>query len=79
MQMEAYKDRQGLPRPGKTSARRGLVTHVHQALRASGHQASVSKVCDWFDFPRSTAYSQPRETKPRPIDVALAARIKPVH
>jgi putative transposase len=55
------------------------VTHVHQALRASGHQASVSKVCDWFDLPRSTAYYQPRETKPRPIDEALAARIKQLH
>ncbi|TAF24244.1 MAG: hypothetical protein EAZ71_11135, partial [Verrucomicrobia bacterium] len=73
------QNRQGLLGPGKASARRGLVTHVIQALRASGRQASVSKVCDWFCLPRSSAYYQPREAKPRPIDEDLATRIKRLH
>lgn len=55
------------------------MTHVIQALRASGRQASVSKVCDWFCLPRSSAYYQPREAKPRPIDEDLATRIKRLH
>lgn len=61
----------------------GFVSQGTEALRSHprcpGHQISVSKVCDCFDLPRSTAYYQPRETQPRPIDEALAARIKQLH
>ncbi len=55
------------------------MTHVLQALRALGRQASASKICDWFGVPRSSAYYQAREAKPRPIDEDLATCIKQLH
>lgn len=52
---------------------------VQSTLLASGKKVAVSRLCRWFELPRSTAYYQPRQSKPRPIDEAMAARIKVIH
>src|SRR5690606_29151883 len=65
--------------PGKTPARRELMNQIRQLLLASGKSTSVTRLCQWLGLPRSTAYYQPRQRKPRPIDEALAARIKRIH
>ena len=52
---------------------------VQQHLLASGKSIPVAKLSSWLGLPRSTAYYQPRQRKPRPIDEALAAKIKQIH
>ena len=52
---------------------------VHATLLASGKEASMSRLCQWFSLPRSTAYYQPRQRKARPLDEAMVARIKQIH
>lgn len=55
------------------------MNQVHQRLLASGRTVPVSRLCRWLGLPRSTAYYQPRERKPRPVDEVLAARIRRLH
>lgn len=55
------------------------MNHVRNILAGSGKQMPVRKLCTALGLPRSTAYYQPRKRKPRPIDEALAARIKQIH
>ena len=52
---------------------------VQTSLLASGQQVPVTKLCRWLGLPRSTAYYQPRQRRARPIDEAMAARIKRIH
>lgn len=52
---------------------------VQSALLASGKPVPVTKLCTWLGLARSSAYYQPRERKPRPLDEAMAARIKRIH
>ena len=55
------------------------MSKVQQHLLASGHHASVKRLSTWLGLPRSTAYYQPRQRKPKPVDEVLAARIKQLH
>lgn len=48
-------------------------------MLASGHCVPVTRLCAWLGLPRSSAYYQPRQRKARPIDEAMAARIKRIH
>jgi len=52
---------------------------VKSILLASGKDLSTSKLCEWLGLPRSSAYYQPRQRVPRPLDEAMAARIKRIH
>ncbi len=52
---------------------------VQSTLLASGKEVPTTKLCEWLGLPRSSAYYQPRERKPRPIDEAMAALIKRIH
>ena len=52
---------------------------VQASLLASGKEVPVAKLCRWLGLPRSTAYYQPRQRRERPIDEAMAARIKRIH
>lgn len=52
---------------------------VQSTLLASGQRPSTAKLCRWFQLPRSTAYYQTRQRKARPLDQAMAARIKKIH
>jgi hypothetical protein len=55
------------------------MNQVHSTLLASGKTVPVSKLCKWMGLARSSAYYQPRQRKPRPLDEAMAARIKRIH
>jgi len=73
-------DLEGRPRaPGKTSARRGLMNKVQNTLLVSGHSIPLTKLCASLGLVRSSAYYQPRQHKARPIDEAMAVRIKRIH
>lgn len=52
---------------------------VHNTLLASGRQAPITRLCEWFGIARSTAYYQSRQRKERPLDEAMVARIKRIH
>ena len=52
---------------------------VHNTLLASGQTVPLTKLCAWYGLARSSAYYQPRQRKSRPIDQAMAARIKRIH
>lgn len=52
---------------------------IRNILLASGTPVPTARLCDWLGLPRSTAYYQPRERKARPVDEAMAARIKQLH
>lgn len=52
---------------------------VQNTLLASGTSVPLTKLCAWLGVARSSAYYQPRQRKPRPIDEAMAARIKRIH
>lgn len=52
---------------------------VHNTLLASGNPVPVTKLCEWFGVARSTAYYEPRQRRERPIDEAMAARIRRIH
>jgi putative transposase len=52
---------------------------VQSTLLASGKEVPITQLCDWLGLPRSSAYYQPRERKPRPLDEAVVARIKRIH
>lgn len=52
---------------------------VQNTLLASGKQVPFAKLCTWLGLPRSTAYHQPRQRRPKPLDEAMAARIKQIH
>ena len=53
--------------------------NVRSALITSGKQPSVTKLCQWFGLPRSTAYYESKDPKPPVVDEQLAARIKALH
>lgn len=55
------------------------MNQVHSTLLASGKTVPVSKLCKWMGLARSSAYYQPRQRKARPLDEAMAARIKRIH
>ncbi len=55
------------------------MNQVHNILLASGKRIPVTKLCESFGLARSTAYYQPRRRKERPIDEAMAARIRRIH
>lgn len=52
---------------------------IHNTLLASGKTVSCKKLCTWLGLPRSTAYHQPRQRRPKPLDEVMAARIKQIH
>ena len=52
---------------------------IQSILLASGKQLSVTKLTEWLGLARSSAYYQPRQRRQRPIDEAMAARIKLIH
>ena len=52
---------------------------IQSTLLASGKNVPTAKLCEWLGLARSSAYYQPRERKPRPLDEAMAARIKRIH
>lgn len=43
-----------------------------------GHQVSISKLCKWFDIPRSTFYYQPQTHRAKAIDNELLLKIREV-
>lgn len=55
------------------------MSKVQQQLLASGKAVPVIKLSSWLGLPRSTAYYQPRQRKPRAVDEAVAATIKKLH
>jgi putative transposase len=55
------------------------MNQVQSTLLASGKTVSTTKLCEWLGLPRSSAYYQPRKRAPRPLDEAMAARIKQIH
>ena len=52
---------------------------VQNTLLASGHSIPLTKLCASLSLARSSAYYQPRQRKARPIDEAMAVRIKRTH
>lgn len=52
---------------------------VQSTLLASGKEVPVAKLCAWLGLARSSAYYQPRERRPRPLDEAMVARIRRIH
>lgn len=52
---------------------------VQNTLLASGKSLPVTKLSRWLGLPRSSAYYQPKQRKPQPLDAQLTARIKQVH
>ena len=52
---------------------------VQSTLLASGKQLPITKLCAWLGLPRSTAYHQSRQRRPKPLDQAMAARIRRIH
>ena len=52
---------------------------VQNTLLASGHSIPLTKLCASLGLACSSAYYQPRQRKARPIDEAMAARIKRIH
>jgi len=52
---------------------------VRSNLLTSGKAPSLTRLCNWFDLPRSTAYYEPRDPKPPVIDEELAIQIKELH
>lgn len=52
---------------------------VRATFLTSGKAPSVTKLCEWFDLPRSTAYYEPKDPKPPAVDEPLASRIKALH
>lgn len=52
---------------------------VQNHLLASGKEVPVTKLCLCLGLPRSTAYYQPRQRKPRPLDEVMVSRIKRIH
>jgi putative transposase len=52
---------------------------VHNTLLASGRSIPLAKLCEFFGVARSSAYYEPRQRRERPIDEAMAARIKRIH
>lgn len=52
---------------------------VRSTLLTSGKNPSITKLCEWFDLPRSTAYYEPRDPKAPVIDEQLASQIKALH
>jgi putative transposase len=55
------------------------VNKVRSTLLASGQDIPLARLCEWLGLARSSAYYQPRETKPRPLDEAMVARIRQIH
>lgn len=55
------------------------MNQIQSVLFASGKAVSTTKLCEWLGLPRSSAYYQPRQRAPRPLDEAMAARIKQIH
>lgn len=55
------------------------MNRIQSVMLASGLSVSCTKLCAWLGLPRSSAYYQPRQRSARPIDEAMAARIKRVH
>ena len=55
------------------------MNQIRSILLASGKQVSMVRLSAWLGVPRSTAYYQPRQRSTRPVDEALAARIKRIH
>jgi putative transposase len=52
---------------------------IQSALLTSGYSVSTTKLCRLIGLPRSTAYYQPRQRRPKPIDEVMAARIREIH
>lgn len=52
---------------------------VQNTLLASGTHIPCTNLCAWLGLPRSTAYHQPRQRQPKPLDEAMATRIKRIH
>lgn len=52
---------------------------VRNTLLASGKQVPVTRLCEWLGLARSSAYYQPRQRRERPVDEAMAARIRRIH
>ena len=52
---------------------------VRNTLLASGKHVPVTRLCKWLGLAHSSAYYQPRQRRERPIDEAMAARIKRIH
>ena len=52
---------------------------VRNTLLASGKHVPVTKLCKWLGLAHSSAYYQPRQRRERPVDEAMAARIKQIH
>ncbi len=47
-------------------------------MAIEGHQVSISKLCKWFNVPRSSFYYQPKEHKPKSIDKKLSMKIREI-
>ena len=47
-------------------------------MATEGHQVSISKLCKWFDIPRSTFYYQPQTHKPKAVDNELSLKIREI-
>lgn len=52
---------------------------VHNTLLASGRSIPLTRLCEFFGVARSSAYYATRQRRERPIDEAMAARIKRIH
>ena len=52
---------------------------VRNTLLASGKHVPVTRLCKWLGLAHSSAYYQPRQRRERPIDEAIAARIRRIH
>ena len=47
-------------------------------MAKEGHPVSISKLCKWFNLPRSTFYYQPEVKQPRQTDEALTLKIRKI-
>ena len=52
---------------------------VRCTLLTSGKKPSITKLCEWFYLPRSTAYYGSKDPKPPVIGEELASQIKVLH
>jgi putative transposase len=42
-----------------------VIETIHQGLKQDGFDVAVSKICQWFDIPRLTAYYKPMKAAPK--------------
>lgn len=53
-----------------------MIEMIRQGLREDGISISTSKLCQWLEIPRRTAYYKPTKTAPK-VDPKFKEPIRP--